>query len=607
MLRRALLLLGGVAVIRNLINLADTFTNIQNRLRLVTDGVEELTDVTTDLLRISRDTRSNFEATAQVYARTALATKNLGISQKETLQFTESLNQAVILSGASAQEANAGLRQLSQGLASNRLSGDELRSVLEQLPLVADVISKSLGITRGELRKLGEQGEITADVVLKAFREARVELSENFANTIPTVGQSLEVLRTRLIATVGEIDKARGITDGLAKSIMTLSDNFDVVTDAVNIGIDSFQRFLLAGETTFILIFAGVPELLQNVLNSILAFVDNSTGAFKGMVSGTIAGFKKLSEIIGRLFSNLGLLASQALRGDLDAAAQIIQNNARLFLKSGQIIGDAFATGFEERVIPRVNFISEGTTGAALQKVLADFDAITTGAQNRRAVSAAGVGEEIFTLPLQEINEQATATEEIFRGLNQGIDIVKENMEDLANVASDLLVNAFKTAEDAFVEFTRTGKFDFTSLIDSIQRDLARLVFREAIAGISGGLGGLGGGGGGGGFGAFVGNLLGGAGNRANGGPVKAGQLIAGGGRDPELFVPESDGFITPVNTGQGAAGAAPMVTKPQINLTLINVKDMAEAETAVASSQDEEVILNVITDNKSLIKQVIS
>ena len=195
LLRKALLLLGGLAVVRSLVNFVDTFTNIQNRLKLVTGGMQELTAVTQELFQVSKRTRADFEATAQVYARTALATKDLGISQEETLQFTEALNQAVILSGASAQEANAGLRQLSQGLASNRLSGDELRSVLEQLPLVADVIAESMQVTRGELRKMGEQGLITADIVLKAFREARVELAEKFAETIPTIGQSYS-LRT---------------------------------------------------------------------------------------------------------------------------------------------------------------------------------------------------------------------------------------------------------------------------------------------------------------------------------------------------------------------------------------------------------------------------
>jgi tape measure domain-containing protein len=136
-----------------------------------------------------------------------LAGKDLGITQKELTQFTESLNQAIILSGASAVEAQAGLIQFSQGIASGALRGDELRSVLEQLPVVADILAKELNVTRGELRELGAQGAITSDIILKAFANARVELSERFARTVPTISQSFQVLRNAVVKTFGEFDK----------------------------------------------------------------------------------------------------------------------------------------------------------------------------------------------------------------------------------------------------------------------------------------------------------------------------------------------------------------------------------------------------------------
>ena len=194
-IRNAFAFIGGALLIRELIELSDTYTNLQNRLRLVTDGTEELEAVTAELLATSNDTRVSFASTAELYARTAIATKELGRTQEETLQFTKSLNQAVILSGASAQEAQAGLIQLSQGLSSGALRGDELRSVLEQLPLVADVIARQMGVTRGELRELGKEGEITAEVILDAFKAARGELEDKFAKTVPTIGQAFTVLK----------------------------------------------------------------------------------------------------------------------------------------------------------------------------------------------------------------------------------------------------------------------------------------------------------------------------------------------------------------------------------------------------------------------------
>ena len=238
LLTRALGALGGALAIREVTRLADSYVNLQNRLRLVTGGSNELRRATNELLAISNRTRSSFVATGEVYARTALATRELGLSQRETLQFTESLNQAVVLSGASAQEAQAGLIQLSQGLASGALRGDELRSVLEQLPLVADVIARSLNVTRGELRELGSQGLISAEVVTRAFREAREELAERFANTIPTISQAMQILTNNTTALLGQFTEAGGIFAALSQAIFTLaggvnllSQNLDTVTD----------------------------------------------------------------------------------------------------------------------------------------------------------------------------------------------------------------------------------------------------------------------------------------------------------------------------------------------------------------------------------------
>ena len=50
-------------------------------------------------------------------------------------------------------------------MASGVLRGDELKSVLEQLPTVADVIAKQLNVTRDELRKMGEDGKIKLGLV----------------------------------------------------------------------------------------------------------------------------------------------------------------------------------------------------------------------------------------------------------------------------------------------------------------------------------------------------------------------------------------------------------------------------------------------------------
>lgn len=221
------LIAGGI--ITGLIRMADTYTNIQNKLRLVTTGTENLARVTKELQGIANDTRSDFEATSELYARLANSSKELGVGQEQLLKFTKTLNQAIVLSGASAEEAAGGIRQLAQGMASGTLRGDELNSVMENFPKVADIIAEGLGVTRGELRKLGAEGKITARDIIDAFAAAEKAVGEDFAKTVPTVSQSLTVLRNNFLVWIGELDQSIGLTQTLAKWIITLSENLDTI------------------------------------------------------------------------------------------------------------------------------------------------------------------------------------------------------------------------------------------------------------------------------------------------------------------------------------------------------------------------------------------
>lgn len=256
-LKRSLVALGGAFAARELLTLINTYQNLQNRLRSTGLEAAGLSAVYKELLQVSNDTRSSVEGSVELYARLATSSKELGVSQRQLIDFTKSLNQAIILSGASANEAQAGLIQLSQGLASGTLRGDELRSVLEQLPAVADVIAKKLGVTRGELRKMGEDGKITAQTVLGAFQSARQELEERFAKTIPTLSQSFQILKNNVLTFVGELDNTIGFSTLLSRAMMLLANNLDTVADAVvrlgkalAVAAVSYATFMAANKTS---------------------------------------------------------------------------------------------------------------------------------------------------------------------------------------------------------------------------------------------------------------------------------------------------------------------------------------------------------------------
>lgn len=228
-LKKALATLGAAITAGELVRLLDTFTNLQNRLRATGLEAQNLTAVYQQLLGVANSTRQSFEGTVETYGRLANSAKDMGLSQQELIDFTKSLNQAIALSGASATEAQAGMIQLAQGMASGVLRGDELNSVLEQLPTVADVIAKQLNVTRGQLRKMGEDGKITADIIFDAFQNARGELEERFGKAVPTIGQSFQVLKNNVVDMVGSFDQATGASEAISRALLFVSENLDTI------------------------------------------------------------------------------------------------------------------------------------------------------------------------------------------------------------------------------------------------------------------------------------------------------------------------------------------------------------------------------------------
>lgn len=275
--------LGAVLGVREVVRLADSWQLARNRLTALLSSQREATSVQAQLLRISNETRVGFEGTADAFARLALGARELGVSNEELLQVTKTLNQAIIVSGASSAEANAAMIQLAQGIASGTLRGDELRSVLEQLPIVARLIAREMGVTIGELRELGSQGAITADVVLSAFRSGAKEIDDAFSRTRLTVGQAFTVLGNNLQGFIGRVDQATEASGFFANIIAGLGEGIgnlgSIVFPTLNEEIERTEELArrLEDEDRLSSVFesaAARAELLREDLEDMRAELD---------------------------------------------------------------------------------------------------------------------------------------------------------------------------------------------------------------------------------------------------------------------------------------------------------------------------------------------
>ncbi|MDO7216538.1 tape measure protein [Acinetobacter nosocomialis] len=228
--------MAGLVTVSAAISKMDTYTGLQNRLKLVTNNQVELNKATEDTFRIAQKTYSAWDSVLQVYQRFSDNAKTLNLTMDETARLTETVSKAVAISGASASAADAALVQFGQALASGTLRGEELNSVMEQTPALAKAIAQGMGITVGELRTVAAEGKITSQEIVKALKNVQDDVDALFAKTDITIGQSLTLLNNEITKFVGESGKGSGAAEVLSGSIKTLAGNLDVLTSAMMVG-----------------------------------------------------------------------------------------------------------------------------------------------------------------------------------------------------------------------------------------------------------------------------------------------------------------------------------------------------------------------------------
>ncbi|HAV4485632.1 TPA: tape measure protein [Acinetobacter baumannii] len=228
--------MAGLVTVSAAISKMDTYTSLQNRLKLVTNNQVELNKATEDTFRIAQKTYSAWDSVLQVYQRFSDNAKTLNLTMDDTARLTETVSKAVAISGASAAAADAALVQFGQALASGTLRGEELNSVMEQTPALAKAIAQGMGITVGELRTVAAEGKITSQEIVKALKNVQADVDALFAKTDITISQSLTLLNNEITKFVGESGKGSGAAEVLSGSIKTLAGNLDVLTSAMMVG-----------------------------------------------------------------------------------------------------------------------------------------------------------------------------------------------------------------------------------------------------------------------------------------------------------------------------------------------------------------------------------
>lgn len=199
--------------------ISDNMTLVEARIRLVSKASEDYMSIQNRLLEAANENRVSFKEMGELYAKLATPLKSLGANTQTVLDVTDAFGKTLLISGASASEANGAIRQFSQAMASGVLRGEEFNSMMENAPRAMKSLQESLGKTQGELRKMAENGELAAGVVAGALLRDLTRLEEEASRIPKTIGGEFEKLGNELAISVQKFNEVTEANKSLANAV----------------------------------------------------------------------------------------------------------------------------------------------------------------------------------------------------------------------------------------------------------------------------------------------------------------------------------------------------------------------------------------------------
>ena len=492
--------IGGVVAalgVREIIRYADTYKILSNRIRLVTTSNEDLIRTQHQLFQLATETRSSYEGTVELYARIARSSEELGISQERLLEVTKTVNQAIQISGATSAEASAGVVQFGQGLAAGALRGDELRSVLEQMPRLARAIADGMGISIGQLRKLGEEGRLTSEAVIDSLESQASTIRTEFSGIDGTVGQAFQNLKDSAMLFIGQLDQAVHASDALIAVIYRLAESLQYLAE------------LFAEDTPI--------QAYSKAVNDLTSDIDRLSTKLNNALDDP-----EVKDFTLKRYTD-------ELRAAQDELSRMLAEGPNIPEQGSSAAGEASGPDYifnKEQVGLWAERVKEATTEfnrlfdetAFHASEIFDINQVNQWAERVKNIQP----EEFSPFSTEQIEQWAERVENVNIDLT---DSMEDQWDDFATTMNraltDTLADAFRGIE--------------TSFSDMLQRMAAQYLASGLLQLIGGAIGGP--------WGAVIGGAVAG---RASGGPVSAGTSYIVGEKGPELFTPNMSGMITP-------------------------------------------------------------
>lgn len=234
----------GAFATHQLVAFADTWNQMNGRLRLASTSSDDFASSQRTLMEISQRTGTSLEANAGLYSRIAQSMRSAGYASADVAKVTETVATSLKLSGASTEEASSVITQLSQALASGVLRGEEFNSIMENGGRLVKLLADGLGTTVGGLRSMANNGELTTEKIVPLLTNVGI-LRKEFDTLPASISGSAQKVQNAFLAWVGGANDAVGASSSLSGILDDLAKNIDTVanTAGVLVGVGLARYF----------------------------------------------------------------------------------------------------------------------------------------------------------------------------------------------------------------------------------------------------------------------------------------------------------------------------------------------------------------------------
>lgn len=432
--------LGAGAALNQLRDLAERWSDVSSRVNIAAGSQEKGAAVMDRVSKIARRTYSDLGQTAEAYIANSTAMKELGYSTQTQLDYTEALNNALVVSGAKGDRAKSVMDALSKSMALGKLSGDNLNTVLASGGRVAQALADGLGVTVNQLRKLGADGQLTGDKIVKALTGQLVKLREEADSMPATISDAFVILRNSLTEYVGKLDEANGATAVFAGGIIAAADNVGSIAQA-------------AASAGAVILSGYVPALARAAMAQAAMVASNP--------------FLALAAVIGAATFALSAFGDQItpIAGDM-ANLQDYAGAAWTAIKDG-----AFTAGsaISSTLITAINYISSAIGGAEISfgdladfvkqvvnQIVGEFVFVYETIVNVFTQLPAAIGEAVINAMNsliagveQGLNAVVNAVNSTIKSINSVGETVGVSLGTIGNVTLGRIENAYAGAGEA--------------------------------------------------------------------------------------------------------------------------------------------------------------